>query len=170
MKIRVLLFLLFFPLLTEAQNPDLIFTGSINSFTLRKTTHREIEKQFGEPDSIKFSYSNANIGSCIPSRHSYLDYTKIGLSFNCSSFGNKKTSKRKKWLRQLQYNETSGIILNEKIMCGKTNREDILKLFPDNQLDESGQSIYCSSVWNGKKVGIYFVFAENDILMNVKIE
>lgn len=170
MKYCILFIALLFPLFTEAQNPDVLFTGSINSITLRKTTHRDIEQIFGEPDSLRFSYSNANIGSCIPFRHSFLEYTKRGLSFNCSSYGNKKTSKRKKWLRDIEYNEKSGIVINDSVICGKSKKEEIIALFPEYQVDESDKSLYCESKWNGKKVFLYFIFDEEEVLQRVKIE
>lgn len=170
MKYCILFPALLLTLFTEAQNPDLIFNGSINSITLRKTTHREIEQLFGEPDSLRFSYSNANIGSCIPFRHSFLEYTKRGLSFNCSSYGNKKTSKKKKWVRNVEFNEKSGIVINESVICGKSKKEEIIALFPDYQIVESDKSLYCESKWNGKNVFLYFIFDDADVLQKVKIE
>ena len=170
MKRCILLFLLFSPLLTEAQNPDLLFTGSINSLILRKTTHREIEKQFGEPDTVNYHFSSANIGACFNIRSAHLTYHSSGLNLNCISFTTRKTMKRKKILSQINYNEHSGIILNETIICGKTSKEEILKLFPENQIDENDKSVYCSSIWNGRKVAVYFNFDENDLLNKVKIE
>jgi len=170
LKNLIFILFLFLPFLSEAQNPDLIFSGGINSLTLRKSTHREIEKLFGKPDSLRFDYSNTNIGACIPFRHSYLEYSKRGFSVSCSSYGRKKTSKRKKWLRELQYNENSGIILNETVECGKTKKEDIISMFPDYDTSDEAEIVSCRSKWNGKVVTIYFSFDSSGTLFQVELE
>ena len=112
--IRILFIL--FPLALEAQNPELLFSGNTSPVELYNFSQREVEKKLGKPDSSWTGWINANIGNCISFRHAFLNYNEKGIQLRCTSYGNKKTSKRKKKLREITWNEKSGIIINEKII------------------------------------------------------
>lgn len=170
MKRSILLFFLLAPVLLNAQT-EIRLSGTYPGFIFFSSTQHEIENKLGKPDTLKSGFINANTGmGCISFRHAYLTYSSKGVFIKCSSYGTKKTSKKKKKLWSITFDERSGFILNEKIECGKSTKDDVTEQFPEAEKEETANQLSCVGKLGEKKfITLIFVFDENNILKSIKM-
>lgn len=151
-----------------SQNSSITLSGKYGNLNFKVSKSRDIEKLLGKPEIVSRGSVHANIGSCIFTTFTIYQYESAGVYITCSRVTAKKASSKNQIFSKIEFDERSGIILNNKLECGKSIKRDVESLFTLQETDKKGEYLY--SIKNHTTPScIYFTFDEGLILRKVSI-